>query len=144
MESLEAKLRKASQDIHQVKVDKKILIDRLKVACDATKEAESSRKELKDSLEGKHKLKEQHQELLHRTEVVKLQHESALACVTSKVVKPNQEDKIKRLEEELQIFKGKAKQYDAIAATGVSRYFTCYSIWRITQHDIGFVFATRI
>ena len=116
LDATESKLRKLCQDLHQTKVDKKVLCDRLKVACDATKVVESSKKDLKDSLEGKYKLEQQRTKLEHEVEVARLKHASTLARVTSDVLKENQEEKVKRLLEDIQTLKGKAKKYDDIAA----------------------------
>ena len=69
LDTTESKLRKACQDLHQTKVDKQVLCDRLKVACDATKVVESSKKDLKDSLEGKYRLEQQRTKLEHEAEV---------------------------------------------------------------------------
>ena len=119
LDMTESKLRRACQDLHQAKVDKKVLADKVKSVTNTAREVESSKKALKDSLKAKYKLEEQQKQLVHDSAYAKLQHDTTLNRARSEILLSNQDEKIKRLEGEIHNLKGKARQYDAIAATGI-------------------------
>ena len=91
----------------------------MKSVTNTAREVESSKKALKDSLKAKYKLEEQQKQLVHDSAYAKLQHDTTLNRARSEILLSNQDEKIKRLEGEIHNLKGKARQYDAIAATGI-------------------------
>ena len=101
LDMTESKLRRACQDLQQAKVDKKVLVDKVKTVTNTAREVESSKKALKDSLEAKYKLEEQRKQLVHDSAYAKLQHDTTLNRARSEILLSNQDEKIKRLEGEI-------------------------------------------
>ena len=120
LETTERKYLQLSQEVHQVKVDKTVLCDRLRSANQNLKDLEASKKDLKDCIEGKCSIEEQRKSLIHQEQLAKAEHLHAVAKATSDVYAKSQEDKIKNLQEEINLLKTKAKQYDKIAQTATT------------------------
>ena len=77
------------------------------------------KKELKDSIEIRHKLEQQRASLVHHQELAKVEHEYALIKATGELHKKSKDSYIKRLEAEITTLQTKARQYDNIASTGI-------------------------
>ena len=79
------------------------------------RESEESKKELKDSLVSKFKLDEERLNLKHQSEM----NERLLEKLKNDLLIQSHEDKIKRLEGDIDHLKHKSKQYDNIAQSGI-------------------------
>ena len=114
-QTTEKKLLQVSQSVHQVKMEKKLIADQLKRALADVREVENSKRDLKETLSCKYKLEEEKLTLTYATETGRI----TLEKQKSDLVIQSKEDKIKRLESELSTLKGKARQYDNIASSGI-------------------------
>ena len=71
LETTERKCHLISQEVHQVKVDKKVLADMLRSANQSLKDLEASKKDLKDCIEGKCSIDEHRTKLIHQEQITK-------------------------------------------------------------------------
>ena len=108
-------MKQHRQSLHQLKVEKKTLSDQPKAAVSETKSVQASKDDSRVSLAGKYKICEERLKLTHQSDMNKKLLGEAKHAITL----DSKEDKIKSLKTQIESLKGKAKQYDNIASTGI-------------------------
>ena len=119
LDSTERKLFQPLQDLHECKVEKQALTEKLITAILNSNDIEVSRKDLKYSLYLMYKLEKQCSSLVHQSELGKLKHTYKLSQGTNDVETKSKNTHIKHLEAEIASLQKNSKQYDNIASTGI-------------------------